>query len=74
MTSEPMQDGRERIERARRPELVSAYQTLRDVVFARDSLIPYQLKRELFTISSIPAGRTPLPGRRRLLPTRTGGR
>jgi len=55
MTTE---DARERIDRARSPELVSAYQALRDVVFARDSLIPYPMKRELFTISSIAGGCT----------------
>ena len=51
-------EGRERIEQARRPALVSAFRELRDVVFARDSAIPYQLKREVFTIASIAAGCT----------------
>ncbi|MEX2375568.1 MAG: carboxymuconolactone decarboxylase family protein [Dehalococcoidia bacterium] len=46
------------IEQARPPELIEAVSQLRDVVFSRDSSVPYSLKREIFTISSIAAGCT----------------
>ncbi len=58
MTDEVTYEGRERIEQARRPELLSAFRALRDQVLSRDASIAYQLKREIFTISSIAAGCT----------------
>jgi len=58
MTTQIQYEHRDAIEQARRPEVAAAFRALRDAVLSRDSLIPYPMKREIFTISSIAAGCT----------------